>query len=132
LLLVRLADAKGHAASNTRIVWGTEAMLRDLPDDALPSAMTDADGAVNLNVAAKTALRVRAAGPEWATPWRLVAAAERAPLRLTASPAVVLHSRLQGADGEPVRHARIVLLPLDADTLSPDRLMAFDGGKEPP
>src|SRR5256885_11711902 len=93
-LLVRLADAKGHAAANTRIVWGTEAMLRDLPDDALPSAVTDANGAVNLDVAAKTALRLRAAGPEWATPWRLVTAAERAPLRLTASPAVAVHPRL--------------------------------------
>ena len=128
-LRVRVVDAKGRPAPHSMLAWATDAMLRDLPDPELPAIATSDEGRAVFGVAAAD-IWIRVTGPQLGTSWRRVARGE-SDIRLQAGPLVPLRIVLRGEDGEPVRRARIVLLPSSCAHICPERLMIFDSGKEP-
>ncbi|HUR79162.1 MAG TPA: carboxypeptidase-like regulatory domain-containing protein, partial [Thermoanaerobaculia bacterium] len=112
-----------RATPNAVVTWGTDAMLRDLPDDQLPSAIANEQGLVSISVPASGEIWVRATTQKLAAPWTKFAGSEA---RLESAPAIPLTLSLRGEDGKPVTHARVALLPMDCTRICAERLLAFD------
>ncbi len=113
-----------RAMAGANVAWATDAMLRDLPDDKLPSAIANEEGLAGINVPAGEEIWVRATTQKLASPWTKFTGAEA---RLPSAPAMPLAIALRGEDGKPVTHARVALLPIDCTRVCPERLLAFDG-----
>lgn len=90
--------ASGKPARAARVVWGTEAMLADIPDAMLPSAITDAAGDATLAMPSSD-VRVRVSGPHLATWW------QEAGATLSATEAAETTIDLLTADRVPARRA---------------------------
>src|SRR5690242_3886032 len=52
-----------RAMPNGVVTWGTDTMLRDLPDDKLPSAIASEEGITSINVPASEEIWIRATTP---------------------------------------------------------------------
>lgn len=127
---VRIFDANGRAVPGAAVRWGSAALLRDLPDDRLPSATATEEGFAQIAAPSSEEIWLRAATPNAATPWTRVPAAARE-VRLTAAPALPVRIVLRGEDDLPVVRARVALLPPDCTSLCPGRLFALDEKKKP-
>lgn len=126
---VKIVDAKQETAGGTTVRWATEEMLADLPDDALPSAVTADDGTVPIAVPAASAVWIRVAGPRLASAWEEIpATADSVTIEATAG--VVPRVRIRGEDGVEVERARVAWLPLTCANVCPERLLCVQGGKK--
>ncbi|HYC62388.1 MAG TPA: carboxypeptidase-like regulatory domain-containing protein [Thermoanaerobaculia bacterium] len=90
-----------------RVIWGTEAMLADIPDAMLPFAIADAEGNALVHVPADDGVRVRVDGPRIASWW------QSAETKLAAVPASP-QSLNMNVEGEP---ATFVLVQFELPNL---------------
>jgi hypothetical protein len=125
-----LRNVRIHTAPHAMVTWGSAAMLRDLPDDRLPSLRANEEGVADLAVPAGEELWTRAVTENAATQWTRAAAAARE-VRLSTTPALPLRIVLRGEDDQPVVRARVALLPPDCTRICPERLLAFEEKKKP-
>lgn len=95
------------------LIWGTEAMLRELPDALLPSAHADEKGLATIRVPPATRVFARVAGPAIASAWTVVAHRTE----IAALPAVVPKFRIRDAAGREARGARVELRTADVEGL---------------
>jgi hypothetical protein len=126
---VQAVDARDRAAGDVRVLWGTEEMLRDLPDARLPHVVTSSEGRASIAAAPDQDVWIRLDGPHVATNWRRTTRQENT-VRLAARSAATVRLRVEGTDGEPVVRARLALTPLSCALLCPERLLLHDTGDE--
>jgi hypothetical protein len=105
---LRIAVPERASSAGVEVRWGTEAMLREIPDDLLPMARTSEGGVVELRVPKGEPVFARAAGPVLATAWRRVTNGEL----LQATPAVRPSVTLM-EDGKPAMRGRIEIRASD-------------------
>jgi hypothetical protein len=115
-----------HGIPNAQVIWGTAEMLRELPDDRLPTSLANEEGIAEIHAPAKDEIWVRATTQKLATPWTRVAGNAA---KLHSAAAIPVAVSLRGEDGKPVTRARVALLPPDCERLCPERLLAFDAGE---
>jgi hypothetical protein len=71
-LAIRAVDARRRPASGVRVVWGTRALIQDVPDALLPSVITGADGTSSVDLPSDEPVFARVAGAQLAGEWRKV------------------------------------------------------------
>ena len=125
---VHVVDEENRPAENVRVLWATEEMLRDLPDDRLPYATTATDGTAAIAVSPPD-VWLRIDGPGLATHWRR-SPRGAAVARLVGQPAAMVRLRFEGEDGERVSRARAMLLPPSCDSFCAERLLLLDDSDE--
>ncbi|HVG23199.1 MAG TPA: carboxypeptidase regulatory-like domain-containing protein [Thermoanaerobaculia bacterium] len=128
-LLVHVVDAKGRPIPGANVTWGGAELLRDVPDDRLPSAIATEDGVADIAAPASEEIWLRATSANSATAWTR-AAGGAGDVRLTAFAAKPLRITLRGEDGKPVLRGRVALIPPDCTRLCPERLFAIDWPKK--
>lgn len=111
-----VSDARGEPVEGARLLWGTEALRRGLPDRLLPAAISDAEGRATIVVPEKEPVAVRVAGPHLASLWTAVDPAARR-VGVRTRPSASLELTLRGEDGKPVERARLELQGLERDEL---------------
>jgi hypothetical protein len=111
-----VSDARGEPVEGARLLWGTEALRRGLPDRLLPAAISDAEGRATIVVPEEEPVSVRVAGPHLASLWTAVDPAARR-VGIRTRPAASLELTLRGEDGKPVERARLELQGLERDEL---------------
>lgn len=120
---IRIAPRDKRHPPETEVRWGTEQMLRELPDALLPVARLDAAGAASVEVPDGERLFVRVAGPTLASSWTAV----RFPsTTLKASSAAAVSSRILEHEGRPAARARLEIRTTDAP--QPGALRFWGGG----
>jgi len=119
-----------RATPSASVLWATEAMLRDLPDERLPRATVNAEGLAVIAAPAADDVWVRAVAEDTTSPWTRIAKSS-SDLRLTPVPSVAMRITLATEDGKPLRRARVTVLPSDCERRCPERLLAFASGDKP-
>lgn len=102
--------APRRTTAPSEIRWGTEAMIRELPDALLPVASTDAGGRAAFRVPKDATVFARVAGPELASGWVEVRS-ERA---IRAVEAIRASLRVVDETGTLASRARVELRTADA------------------
>ncbi|MCU1244182.1 MAG: signal protein, partial [Acidobacteria bacterium] len=91
---------------NASVRWGSEAMLREVPDALLPEAVTDAGGIVTIVASAKEPLFARVAGPATGSGWKALPVTMKI-LSIHALPAASLRTRVVDRQGRGATNARV-------------------------
>ncbi|HUP62147.1 MAG TPA: carboxypeptidase-like regulatory domain-containing protein [Thermoanaerobaculia bacterium] len=103
-----VVDAK--RAGEIEVRWGTEAMLRDIPDAMLPMARAGANGEVRLRVPEDVPVFARAAGPVLASRWTELRGART---RIEAVAAKPIAFRVIENGGKNAEHAMVEIRSVD-------------------
>ncbi|HEV7488186.1 MAG TPA: carboxypeptidase-like regulatory domain-containing protein [Thermoanaerobaculia bacterium] len=67
---VTVKDSRGHTVAGVRVIWGTRALIEQVPEDLLPNALTSENGTVELDVPTGEVVFSRVAGPGLMTDWQ--------------------------------------------------------------
>lgn len=129
--VVQVIDrGSGRKLPRARVVWGTEAMLADLPDALLPFALTDDEGSAVLRIPRDTVVQMRVDGPRVASWWQTaekIAAVPAAPQSLKVNAAFArVQLELAGTRSMAVARDGVVALP----ALPPVPMMMIAWGRE--
>lgn len=108
--IVITLDGGKQPAAGTHVRWGTEAMLRDIPDAWLPLAVADARGIAAMRIPAGERVFARAAGPVLASRWTALRA-PRTTIAATRGAAVTLDVLERG--GKPAARAFVEIRTAD-------------------
>lgn len=97
-----------ESAADLEVRWGTEAMLREIPDDLLPLARSGEDGVVRLPIPQGETVFARVAGPHLASGWRRVGHRENLLAVPATRPSIALIE-----DGSPAKRGWIEIRTRD-------------------
>jgi len=104
-IIVQVVGPAHKPEARASIRWGSEAMLRELPDVLLPEAIGDANGSAVIIAPVDTPLFARVAGPRLASGWKGISSSSRVVLH--ALPSADLRIRLVDRQGHPASSGRV-------------------------
>lgn len=118
---LQVSSSDRGSLDELEIRWGSEEMLRELPDSLLPIAMTDATGRATPRLPKSTQLFARVAGRALASRWIEVSSPTTTLRAVHATPVDI---ELRDADGVRARHA---ILELRTTDVAPPHDLPFRG-----
>lgn len=108
---IRIVRQTRKPVAGTEVRWGTEAMLRELPDALLPVAKADASGVAVISVPKEERVFARVAGPMLASKWTAVDGQNMA---IAASEGLPISWQIKTEGGKSATGATVELRPADA------------------
>jgi Carboxypeptidase regulatory-like domain len=111
LVTIRIPKQSRKPAAGIEIRWGTEAMLRELPDALLPVVLTDATGVATVSIPEEEDVFARIAGPALASKWVTLAQRE---VSIAAMEGAAISWQIKDAEGNPATGSRVELRPADS------------------
>jgi hypothetical protein len=126
-ITIRAVHNGRRPIAGAEVVWGTKALIEQVPDELLPRAVAAADGMVEVQVSAGEEVFARVAGPRDVSDWhKLDVRAGRAELAAVAATDVQINAIDERK--QPATRVRALVLP--ADVSEADDLPIFTAAEK--